>query len=102
MSDDDFEAALADAFETEAGATADEATAAAGRAAAFREDWAEDLTAAAVLDAVEAAADSYDAFTHRFNDAIGTLADETEDCTDSRAYRLSGFGDLAADPEQSA
>ena len=102
MSHDDFESALVDAFETEAGATADEATAAAEKATVFREDWADDLTAEAVLDAVEAAADTYDAFTRRFNDAIGTLADETENCTDSRAYRFSGFGDLAADPEQGA
>lgn len=99
---EDFETELADAFETDTDATVEEAAAAAANAAAFRADWDEDLTTEPVLDAVAAGAETYDTFGHQFDYAIGTLADATEDCTDSRAYRLSGFGDLAADPEQSA
>jgi hypothetical protein len=51
-----------------------------------------------VLDAV-AAADDYESFTHRYDLAIGTLAAENEDCTDSRPYRLAGFDEFAADPD---
>lgn len=80
---------------------ADEGTArtAAERAAAFCEDYEEDVSAEGVLEAV-AAVERYDSFQHRYDCAIGELAADVEDCTDSRAYRLAGFGALAADPEQ--
>jgi hypothetical protein len=46
--------------------------------------------------------DGYESFAHRFDYAVGDLAAAAEDCTDSREFRLAGFGDLAADPEQGA
>lgn len=102
MSDDDsFEADLASAFETEFGVDAALAADAASRAAAFRDDWDGDLGVDDVLSAVDAA-DEFAEFTHRFDLAVGDLAADVGDCTDSREYRLSGFGDLAADPEQGA
>ena len=96
MSDDDFEAELADAFVSEYGADEDVAAEAAGRAAAFREDHGEDLAPGDVLE--ELAAAPYEAFEHRFDAAVGELAAAAEDCTDSREYRLAGFDDLSADP----
>jgi len=96
--DDAFESTLAEAFESEYGADADTAADAAAKAAAFRADWDEDLTATAVLDELDDT--PYDDFQHRFDGAVGELAAATEDCTDSREYRLAGFGDLAADPTQ--
>jgi len=101
MSDtDEFETDLTEAFTTEYAVSEDVATDAAAKVAAFREDWQEDLTADEFLELVETA--PYDDFDHRFDRAIGALADEHEDCTDSREYRLSGFDDLAADPEMGA
>jgi len=103
MSDTDgFEATLADRFEADFGADAETAAAAAERAANYRADWDEDLDAETVLEAVESAEAAHRGrgFVHRFNLAVGDLAAANEDCTDSRAYRLSGFGDLAADPDQ--
>jgi len=93
MSDDDFESELADAFD------ADEAAAAtaAGNAAAFREDVDEDLTVEDLLDRVEAHSGD---FEHRFDYAIGDLASENDDCTDSREYRVAGYDAMAADPNQ--
>ncbi|MFB6082976.1 MAG: hypothetical protein ABEJ94_01870 [Halorientalis sp.] len=81
---------------------ADEATAAeaAEKAAAFREEYHEDLTVAELTDRL--ADDSYDSFEHRFDYTVGNLAAAVDDCTDSREFRLAGFGDLAADPEQGA
>lgn len=96
--DDAFESTLAEAFESEYGADEETAADAAAKAAAFRADWDEELTTDDVLD--ELAATPYEDFQHRFDDAIGELAAATEDCTDSREYRLAGFGDLAADPTQ--
>lgn len=97
--DDGFEAELADALRSEFDADPELAAAAADRVAAFCEDWDEDLTTDRFLSTLRAAT-AYNGFTHRFDLAVGELADANEDCTDSRAYRLSGFGDLAADPEQ--
>ena len=98
MSDDDFEMTVAQAFEDRFGADSEMATAAAGKAAAFRDEIDEDLTAEELVDAV-AAADDYDDFAHRYDLVIGDLAAADEDCTDSRPYRLAGFDDLAADPD---
>ncbi len=80
---------------------ADESVArtAAGRAAAFCEEYGEEVSADTILEAV-AAVGAYDSFQHRYDCAIGDLAAEVEGCSDSRAYRLAGFGALAADPEQ--
>ncbi|WP_248895845.1 hypothetical protein [Haloplanus halobius] len=100
MSQDEtaFEQTVAEAFEERFDADPDEAAAAAERAAAFRDDVDEELTAEELIDAVEAA-DDYDGFAHRYDLAIGELAAADEDCTDSRTYRLAGFDDLAADPD---
>ncbi|WP_436928755.1 hypothetical protein [Halosimplex halobium] len=97
MSDDDFETELAAAFEDEFDADADTAATAAGNAAAFRDEYDEDLTVEDVLDRV--AVHSGD-FVHRFDYAVGDLASANDDCTDSREYRIAGYGDLAADPNQ--
>ena len=93
MSDDDFESDLRDAFENEV--DADTAAAAAEKAAAFRADFDEDLAVADVLDRVERRDGD---FGHRYDFAIGDLAAEIEDCTDSREYRIAGFDGKAADP----
>lgn len=98
--DDALESTLAEAFASDFGADEETAADAASKAEAFREDWAEDLTAEDVLDELDGT--PYEDFQHRFDDAIGELAAATEDCTDSREYRLAGFGDLAADPTQGA
>ncbi|MFC7074944.1 hypothetical protein [Haloarcula halophila] len=76
------------------------ATEAAEQLAAFVEDYERDLTAEALLERFEDA--PYDDFPHRYDWLVGELAAETEDCTDSRTYRLDGFGELAADPSQGA
>ncbi|WP_251341920.1 hypothetical protein [Haloplanus halophilus] len=96
--DDDFRATVAEGFESRFGADAETAAAAAAAAATFRDEVAEDLTADELLDAV-AEADDYEGFAHRYDLAIGDLAADDEDCTDSRAYRLAGFDDLSADPD---
>lgn len=97
MSDHDaFESELASALESEYGADERVASAAAANLAAFRADHDEDLAVEDVLAELEAS--PYESFEHRFDAAVGELAAGAEDCTDSREYRLSGFGDLAADP----
>ncbi|WP_254272831.1 hypothetical protein [Haloarcula marina] len=83
--------AFADETDHETAATAAE------NVAAFAEQYAEELTADDVVSAFATA--PYDDFGHRFDWLIGELAAATEDCTDSRAFRLAGYGDLAADPE---
>jgi len=88
-------------FVAEFGADGTVARTAAERAAAFCEDYEEAVSHEAVLDAV-ATVESYDSFQHRYNCAVGDLAADIEDCTDSRAYRLAGFDALAADPDQGA
>jgi hypothetical protein len=98
MSDDDFETTVAEAFENRFGADPETASAAATKAATFRDEVDEKLSAENLIDAV-AAADDYNGFAHRYDLAIGDLAAADEDCTDSRAYRLAGFDDLAADPD---
>jgi hypothetical protein len=95
-----FRETVAEAFEARFGASEGTAGEAADRAAAFREDWAADLTAEALLDALAHA--DYDDFEHRYDHAIGDLAAGIEDCTDSRPYRLAGFDDHAADPDVGA
>jgi hypothetical protein len=99
-SDADTRERLRERFVAEFGADDRTARTAAERAAAFCEDY-ESVTAETVLEAVTAV-EVYDSFQHRYNDAVGELAAGIEDCTDSRAYRLAGFGALAADPEQGA
>jgi hypothetical protein len=96
-----FETELTETF-LEYGADRETAVAAAERAAAFRADHEPELTAEEVRAALEAVTTEYEAFEHRYDYAIGDLAAANEDCTDSRAYRLAGFDDLAADPEQGA
>jgi len=99
MTDDDtdeFESELIDAFTSEYGADESVAGEAAEKAAAFREDFAEDLTIDDVLDAFGDA--PYADFAHAYDYAIGVLADESEDCTDSREYRIDGFDEIGANP----
>jgi hypothetical protein len=97
MSDDDFETELADAFETEFDADAETAATAAENAAAFREDFDEDLSVADVTERVESHSGD---FEHRFDYAVGDLASDNDDCTDSREYRIAGYDAMAADPNQ--
>lgn len=93
---DAFESELAAAFETEYGAAETVASAAAERIVAFREEFDEDLGTDDVLAELEE--NPYESFEHRFDAAVGELAAAVEDCTDSREYRLAGFGEKAADP----
>jgi 20S proteasome alpha/beta subunit len=98
--DSEFAAELEAAFVDEFGADEETAAAAAEKAATFREEHDEDLTVGDVTDRL--ADDSYESFEHRFDYTVGSLAAGVEDCTDSRQFRVAGFGDLAADPEQGA
>lgn len=91
-------ATLADAFGE--ATDAEFAQAAAENIAAFAEQYDEDLTAEAVLDSFDDA--PYDDFDHAFNWLVGELAANNDDCTDSREFRLEGFGELAADPDVAA
>lgn len=91
----DLRETLASTF---AEATDDEtARTAADNAAAFAEEYDDDLTAERVTDLLADA--PYDAFEHRFDWVVGELAVENEDCTDSREFRLGGFDALAADAD---
>lgn len=99
--DTDIQGRLRERFVSAFGADEGTARTAAERAAAFCKDYEEDVNAEGVLEAVTAV-ESYDSFQHRYDCAVGELAAGVEDCTDSRAYRLAGFGPLAADPEQGA
>ncbi|MEF8906901.1 MAG: hypothetical protein V5A13_03480 [Haloarculaceae archaeon] len=99
--DTDIQGRLNGRFASEFGADEGTARTAAERAAALCADYEEAVSAEGVLEAV-AAVERYDSFQHRYNCAVGDLAAGVEDCTDSRAYRLAGFGALAADPEQGA
>lgn len=95
----EFVDTVEDAFEA-AGADASTAADAAEKLAAFREDFDEELSAEAVADRLEEA--PHEDFAHAYDWLVGDLAADHEDCTDSREYRLAGYGDLAADPEQGA
>jgi|GEM_PF-683371 len=95
---EEFESAVAERFEDRFDADPDDAAAAATKAAAYRTEVDGDLTVEALVDAV-AGANDYERLAHRYDLAIGELAAANEDCTDSRAYRLAGFDDLAADPD---
>jgi len=93
---------MSELSETLAAAFADEtdeevAQTAADNIAAFAEEYDEDLTSDRVTDLLADA--PYDGFGRRFNWVVGELAAENEDCTDSREFRIDGFGDLAADPD---
>jgi len=85
---------LADAFGEHT--DADVAGTAAENVADFAEQYDEELTADAVIEQFEES--PYDEFGHAFNWLVGHLAAENEDCTDSREFRIDGFGELAADP----
>lgn len=96
---DDLESELAAAFR-EHGADAATADDAAAKVAAFGEEYDLELTAESILDTFEGA--PYDEFENDFDYVIGDLAAGVEDCTDSREFRLDGFGDIAADPDHGA
>ncbi len=98
--DSEFVAELETTFVEEFGADEETATTAAEKAAVFREEYREDLTVTDVTDRL--ADDGYDSFEHRFDYTVGDLAAAVENCTDSRQFRIAGFGELAADPEQGA
>jgi len=76
---------------------ADTAATAAENVQAFAEQYDEELTSEAVLDRFEDA--PYADFRPAFNWLVGDLAAANDDCTDSREFRIEGFGALAADPE---
>ena len=85
------------AFEA-VGADAATAADAAEKLAAYREDHEAELTAD---DVERRLADApYDAFVHTYDWLVGALAAENEDCTDSREYRLTGYDDVAAEPQR--
>ncbi|EMA03757.1 hypothetical protein SAMN05443574_102427 [Haloarcula vallismortis] len=88
---DAITAAFADETDDEIAQTAAE------NIAAFAEEYDEDLTSDRVTDLLADA--PYDGFQRRFNWVVGELAAENEDCTDSREFRIDGFGELAADPD---
>ncbi|WP_075937185.1 hypothetical protein [Halosegnis longus] len=92
----DFEADLTPVFTEQYGADSATAQTAAANVAEFHENYAEDLTTERFLDTLESA-DVYEDFAHRFDLAIGELAAEHDDCTDSRPFRLAGFDSFAAD-----
>ena len=94
----DISDALADAFGEHA--DAELATQAAENVQSFADQYDEDLTAGPVLDTFEEA--PYSEFERAFNWLVGHLAAENEDCTDSREFRIEGFGNLAADPDIAA
>ena len=96
MSDDTFETTLTESLVETYGVEEELAAEAASKAAAFRADYDEGLTVDDLLAVIEAA--PYDAFENRFDAAIGDFAAENDGCTDSREYRLSGFGEKGADP----
>ncbi|MDS0260103.1 hypothetical protein NDI56_11930 [Haloarcula sp. S1CR25-12] len=85
---------LAEAFGEETDAAL--AQTAAENVQAFAEQYDEDLTAAAVLDRFEDA--PYADFRRAFDWLVGDLAAGNEDCTDSREFRIEGFGPFGADP----
>ena len=60
----------------------------AEKVAAFREDFDEALTVADVLDWIKRCDGDLE---HRYDFAIGDLAAENENCTDSREYRLASL-----------
>jgi predicted negative regulator of RcsB-dependent stress response len=93
-----FERDLADAFADRT--DAETADLAAERLAALHEDYDLDGDVDALLDRLDEAPD--DAFEHAYDWLVGDIAADVEDCTDSREYRLAGYDDLAADPEQGA
>jgi len=93
---DAFESELVEPFETEYGADESVASTAAARIVAFREDHEEALSAEDVRAELED--NPYESFEHRFDAAVGELAAAADDCTDSREYRIAGFGEQAADP----
>jgi hypothetical protein len=93
---------MSELSETLATAFADEtdeeiAQTAAENIADFAEEYDEDLTSDRVTGLLADA--PYDGFGRQFNWVVGELAAENEDCTDSRPFRIDGFGDLAADPD---
>lgn len=96
MGDDTFETTLTEHLVETFGVGEELAAEAASNAAAFREDYDEGLTVEELREAIETA--PYDAFENRFDAAIGDFAAKYDDCTDSREYRLSGFGEKGADP----
>jgi hypothetical protein len=67
----------------------------AARADTLHADHAEaDLTVDAFLARVREA--PYEAFDRRWNWAVGDICHELDGCTDSRPYRLEGFGEVGA------
>lgn len=97
MSESDaLESQLREAFESEYGAAEAVASEAAANVVSLGEEFDAEVTTDDVLTELEAA--PYETFEHRFDAAVGELAAAIEDCTDSRAYRLAGYDELAADP----
>jgi len=72
------------------------AQAAAENIEAFADQYDEELTSEAVLDRFADA--PYADFHAAFNWLVGDLAADSDDCTDSREFRIGGPGEHAADP----
>ena len=85
---------LADAFGEHT--DADTAQTAAENVADLAEQYDEELTSETVRDRFADA--PYADFQRAFNWLVGDLAADTEDCTDSREFRIGGPGEHAADP----
>ena len=86
--EDELEAAFAAETDTETAETA------AANVTAMAESFDLELTAEDVAARVADA--PYDEFERRFNYAVGDIAHGIEDCTDSREYRLAGYGNVGS------
>lgn len=92
---DEFMQTLASRLETEFDCPDEIAGEIAAKADTIRADHEDaELDVQAFIDRIHEA--PYDAFDRRWNWAVGDLCGELEDCTDSRPYRLEGFGDVGA------
>jgi hypothetical protein len=92
---DDFIETLAERLETELDCPDEVAGEIAARADTLRSEHEDaDLTVGTVVDRVREA--PYDAVDRRWNWAVGDVCHELDDCTDSRPYRLEGFGEVGA------
>jgi len=85
---DDLAAAIEDAFD----ADATFAERAGERGADIREDHELDLDADAVVERMNES--PYDDVERTWNWAVGDVCAASESCTDSRPYRVEGFGEV--------
>jgi hypothetical protein len=92
---DDLIETLAHRLETEFDCSNEVAGEIAAKADTLAADYEDaGLDAQAFIDRIHEA--PYEAFDRRWNWAVGDICGDLEDCTDSRPYRLEGFGDVGA------